>query len=112
LEPKLAAVLAETGIAVRDGIVVDPIAHYFTDEQMIAVTAYGTHPITRGLALSFYPGARPLEAVAANGAQTATLVATSAQAYVLADRLEVEQKGAGKPRAAWPLAIAAEGKLA
>ena len=69
LDESLAALLASAGIAVRDGVIVDPTEHYFTDEQMIAVPRYGAHPATRGLALSFYPGARPLEACPRPGVQ-------------------------------------------
>ena len=61
LEPRLAGVLAEAGARVGDGVIVDPVDHYFTDEQMIAITRYANHPVTRAQALSFYPGARPVE---------------------------------------------------
>src|SRR3954447_21377244 len=67
LDDSIAGLLAGAGIKVQDGVIVDPTEHYFTDEQMIAVARYGPHPVTRGLALSFYPGARPLQAVPATG---------------------------------------------
>ena len=38
VDQTLASVLAEAGIRLGDGFVVDPVDHYFTDEQMIAVT--------------------------------------------------------------------------
>jgi hypothetical protein len=47
LDESLAALLASAGIAVRDGVIVDPTEHYFTDEQMIAVSRYGSHSATR-----------------------------------------------------------------
>jgi gliding motility-associatede transport system auxiliary component len=112
LDDELQAVLSAAGIAIRTGIIVDPAAHYFTDEQMIAVTEYGAHPVTRGLALSFYPGARPLERLAPAGVQTTTLVASSRAAYIIADRLELEKDNKDKPRGSHPLAIAAEGSVA
>jgi hypothetical protein len=112
LDDQLQAVLSAAGIAIRTGIIVDPVAHYFTDEQMIAVTEYGAHPVTRGLALSFYPGARPLERLTPAGVQTTTLVASSRAAYVIADRLELEKDNKDKPRGSYPLAIAAEGSIA
>jgi ABC-type uncharacterized transport system involved in gliding motility auxiliary subunit len=107
---ELQAALKDAGIAVGSGIIVDPTSHYFTDEQMIAVTHYPEHPVTRGLALSFYPGARPLEAVAVSGIRTADLMTSSASSYVIADRLDLERDAANKPRRAYPLAIAAEGR--
>src|SRR5438309_3747982 len=67
LDESIAGLFADTGIVVGDGVIVDPTEHYFTDEQMIAVARYGAHPATRGLALSFYPGARPLQIVPAAG---------------------------------------------
>ena len=48
VDERLAAVLAEAGVRIGDGVIVDPADHYFTDEQMIAVTRYASHPITRG----------------------------------------------------------------
>src|ERR1700681_2988584 len=53
IEPTMAALLGEAGARVGDGVVVDPVDHYFTDEQMIAVTRYANHPVTRSQALSF-----------------------------------------------------------
>ena len=82
---ELAALLARAGIRVGDGVVVDPISHYFTDEQMVAVEKYAEHPVTRGLAMSFFPGVRPLQVVNAPGVQSRVLFASSASATVLAD---------------------------
>ena len=49
---------------------------------MVAVEKYADHPATRGLAMSFFPGARPLVAVAAPDVQTRVLFASSASATV------------------------------
>src|SRR5262249_47059889 len=87
LDESLAALLANAGIRIGNGVVVDPKQHYFTDEQMIAVSRYGVHPIPRGLALSFYPGARPLEIVPTTSVEVTPLVASSSEAYVIAERL-------------------------
>jgi hypothetical protein len=110
LGAELAALLERAGIRVGDGVVVDPISHYFTDEQMVAVEKYANHPATLGLAMSFFPGARPLERVAVSGVQSRVLVASSASATVAA--------GSGKSRAdaggsagLRALAIASEGRL-
>ena len=40
-------------------VVVDPLSHYATDAEMVAVTGYEPSPITRNLSMSFFPGARP-----------------------------------------------------
>jgi hypothetical protein len=82
VEPSLAGLLARAGIRLGDGVVTDPLDHYFTDEQMVAVTRYATHPLTRDLALSFYPGIRPIETSAAPGVTVSPLFSSSAQSYV------------------------------
>jgi hypothetical protein len=64
---------ADAGIRLGDGFDVDPVDHYFTDDQMIAVNKYNRHPITRALALSIYPGARPVETIPAAQAITTAL---------------------------------------
>ena len=77
----LAELLASMGVAVEDGVLVDPKSHYFTDEQMVAISAYPTHPATINLGLSFFPGARPLRVVAADGVKTSAFLSTSEQSY-------------------------------
>jgi ABC-type uncharacterized transport system len=111
VDETLASVLAEAGIRLGDGFVVDPVDHYFTDEQMIAVTKYARHPITRALALSIYPGARPVEAIPTAQAIASVLFSTSAQSYRIADRLSASEEAMSAPRSAIPLAVAAEGRL-
>ena len=111
LDDSLASLLASAGIRVRDGVIVDPTEHYFTDEQMIAVARYGAHPATRGLALSFYPGARPLEVVPAAGVQVVPLAASSADSYVIANRLGDQLKAKSGPRASQIIAVASEGRM-
>ena len=111
LDESLAALLAGAGIEVRDGVIVDPTEHYFTDEQMIAVSRYGSHPATRGLALSFYPGARPLEVLPAPGVRARPLAASSADSYVIANRLGTQSKSKSGPRSSQIIALAAEGRL-
>jgi hypothetical protein len=111
LDESIAALLASAGAVVRDGVIVDPTEHYFTDEQMIAVARYGPHPATRRLALSFYPGARPLEVLPAAGVQVTPLASSSADSYVIANRLGDQSKAKSGPRASQIIALAAEGRL-
>ena len=111
LDDSLAALLAGAGVKVGAGVIVDPKEHYFTDEQMVAVSHYGAHPITRGLALSFYPGARPLEIAQKAGIRLTPLVASSPEAYVIADRLGNNSTPSPYSRGSRVIAVAAEGKL-
>ncbi|MBI4638008.1 MAG: GldG family protein [Candidatus Rokubacteria bacterium] len=111
VERKLAALLERAGVRVLDGVVVDPLDHYFTDEQMVAVARYATHPITRGAALSFYPGVRPLEAVPTPGVTAMPLFASSAESYVRPAGAAARAGAARAGRGPRSLAVAAEGTL-
>src|SRR5260370_7468341 len=85
VEPELAGLVGEGGVRIGAGVIVDPVDHYFTDEQMIAVTRYANHPVTRSQALSFYPGARPVEPVTGGGVKATALFASSPKSYVVTD---------------------------
>jgi ABC-type uncharacterized transport system involved in gliding motility auxiliary subunit len=104
---ELAALLRRAGVALGEGVVVDPIGHYYTDEQMIAIERYAPHPAMLGLALSFYPGARPLALVPADGVKGTALFATSAKATLVARG----RGGVDATPAVRTLAIASEGTL-
>jgi hypothetical protein len=106
---ELGALLGEAGVRVGEGVVVDPLDHYFTDEQMVAVARYGPHAITRDLALSFYPGVRPLEVGGAPGVETTVLFSSSAQSVVRP--LGPAPAAPPTARGARVLAAAAEGRL-
>jgi ABC-type uncharacterized transport system involved in gliding motility auxiliary subunit len=60
LEPRLAAGLGSVGVAVEQDVVIDPLDHYSTDPEVVAVPVYEQHPITRNVALTFFPGVRSL----------------------------------------------------
>jgi hypothetical protein len=111
IDEALAAVLADAGVRIEDGVVADPLEHYFTDQQMLAVTRYARHPITHSLALSIYPGARPVARADAHGVEATVLFSSSAQAYLITDRARLEHAATAAPRGALPLAVAAEGRL-
>ena len=80
---EFAALLRRAGVALGDGVINDPVGHYYTDEQMIAIDKYATHPALLGLALSFYPGARPVSAVPADGVRSTVLFGSSAKATLV-----------------------------
>src|SRR6202048_4107167 len=60
LEPHLIAGLKKVGVVVEPDVVIDPLDHYSTDPEMVAVPVYAPHPITRNAALTFFPGLRSL----------------------------------------------------
>jgi hypothetical protein len=83
LEPELARLAADLGVRPEQQVVVDPLAHYLTDAEMVAVTGYDPHPITRTMSLTFYPGIRPLTLQQpAAGVSVTTLLASSRDSYV------------------------------
>jgi ABC-type uncharacterized transport system involved in gliding motility auxiliary subunit len=81
--PELTSLLNELGLAVESGVVVDPLNHYGTDPDQPAVPYYPPHPITEEIALTVFPGARPIRLLGPIGGLTAAeLVATSKDSYV------------------------------
>jgi hypothetical protein len=59
-EPGLTRLLLDLGARLEQQVVVDPLSHYQSDPEMVAVTGYDPHPITRRVSLTFFPGIRPL----------------------------------------------------
>ncbi len=60
-EAGLCELLSDLGVRLEQQVVVDPLSHYHRDAEMVAVTGYDPHPITRTLSLTFFPGIRPLD---------------------------------------------------
>ena len=82
LEPRLEQLLRTLGVRLPQAVVVDARSHYGTDPEMVAVTAYEPHPITRNVSFTFYPGVRPLDLVRpAEGTQVVPLVSSSADSH-------------------------------
>ncbi|TMQ27949.1 MAG: hypothetical protein E6K82_01495 [Candidatus Rokuibacteriota bacterium] len=93
LEPRLAASLRRLGIVVEQDVVVDPLDHYSTDPEVVAVPVYEAHPITRQVALSFFPGIRSISLLAPPpGVTLAPLFRSSAQSYTRAVRPVAERE--------------------
>jgi hypothetical protein len=111
VEATFARVLADAGARIGQGVIVDPAEHYFTDEQMLAVTRYVLHPVTQSQALSVYPGARPVEPAPRDGIRAVALFASSGQSYAVRDRARYREEAASAPRRSYPLAVASEGTL-
>jgi hypothetical protein len=84
LEPGLEQLMQTLGIKLQQAVVIDPGSHYGTDPEMVAVTSYDRHPITRNVSFTFYPGVRPLElAPTADGIQVLPLVTSSGDSYTM-----------------------------
>jgi hypothetical protein len=111
IDAHLSALLAEVGITFDVGVLVDPLEHYFTDDQMVTVTAYGKHPITQGLALSFFPGVRPMSLGTTPAGVTRTpLLSSSAESHVRPLAASPRDEQVQGSRGARVFAAAAEGR--
>jgi hypothetical protein len=84
LEPGLEQLLQTLGIRLPQAVVIDPKSHYGTDPEMVAVTGYDPHPITRDVSFTFYPGIRALDLTPpAQGIQVLPLVSSSGASYTM-----------------------------
>src|SRR5262249_30072519 len=82
LEPGLARLVADLGVRPEQEVVIDPLSHYSTDPEMVAVTGYDPHPVTRRVSLTFYPGIRPLSILPVAGdLRVVTLLQSSRDSY-------------------------------
>lgn len=119
LEPGLARLVEDLGARPLPAVIVDPVSHYGTDQEMVAVTGYDPHPITDKVAYTFFPGARPLApvtpvaGVAAKPVVASAPTATLRQVATLTARA-VEPPAPAAPAASGPqvIALASEGRLA
>jgi len=96
LEPGLARLMRKLGVTLPQAVVIDPKSHYDTNPEMVAVTGYDKHPITRSVSLTFYPGMRPLElSPPVAGVRTVPLMTSSDASYTQpvkpAQRMRVEE---------------------
>src|SRR6516165_3981753 len=81
-EPGLAQLLSDLGVRLEQQVVIDPLSHYQSDPEMVAVTGYEQHPITRTISLTFFPGIRPLALTQpASGVVTTPILRSSRDSY-------------------------------
>jgi hypothetical protein len=74
-----ARLLGPLGLSSEQAIVIDPLNHFRTDPDKVAVPYYPPHPITTRLALTVFPQARPIHLAQPPAAVTATVLAASSQ---------------------------------
>ena len=108
LEPRLAAGLRAVGVTVEQDVVIDPLEHYSTDPEVVAIPVYEPHAITRALALTFFPGVRSLTLrPPPPGVTSHPLFRSSPESYPRAV-LPVAEREPGRPPAAAPAPPAAD----
>jgi hypothetical protein len=97
LEPGLARLTEDLGVRPEQQVVVDPLSHYMTDAEMVAVTGYDPHPITQSVSLTFYPGIRPLSLLKpADDIRVTPLLMSSRDSYTR-DVAPVASRAADEP---------------
>ncbi|WP_177248758.1 Gldg family protein [Bradyrhizobium sp. Ghvi] len=104
--------LRPVGLSSEAAIVVDPLNHFRTDADKVAVPYYPSHPITKRLALTVFPQARPLlVAQPPFGVGLIVLAASSQDSYLKSSMATVAATGEARSvqRGAQPLAVALEG---
>lgn len=121
LEPRLEALVEKLGVRFPQEAIVDPLSHYSTDAEMVAVTAYEPNPMTRNISMTLFPGIRPLVLVPpAQEIRIAPLFSSSRDSYTrsvqpVAIREIVASSSAARSRTNQPgprmLAVAVEGRL-
>jgi gliding motility-associatede transport system auxiliary component len=81
--PELQSVLNDVGLEVGSGMVLDPVNHSGTDADKVAIPYYPPHPITDQVALTVFPGPRPIRLLGKiPEIEATTLASTSQQSYV------------------------------
>ncbi|MGY3495041.1 Gldg family protein [Bradyrhizobium sp. USDA 4502] len=99
--------LKPVGLSSEAAVVIDPLNHFRTDADKVAVPYYPPHPITRRLALTVFPQARPIVAAQPPSGVSSIVVAASSQdSYLRSPRTVAAATDA---RGARPLAVALEG---
>ena len=76
------------GLSTEQAIVIDPLNHFRTDPDKVAVPYYPPHPITERLALTVFPQVRPIRVAQAAGHRE----------HQRACREQPGQLSAGRPR--------------
>ena len=94
---------------------IDPLNHYGSDDDKVAVPYYPPHPITRRIALTIFPNTRPIRVGAAPpGVNTTILASSSKDSYLRpvsqATASQLEPTGSDAPHGAAVLAVAVEGR--
>ncbi|UFW50537.1 MULTISPECIES: Gldg family protein [Bradyrhizobium] len=105
--------LKPVGLSSEAMIVIDPLNHFRTDADKVAVPYYPPHPITKRLALTVFPQARPIAvAQPRSGVSLIVLAASSQDSYLRSPKsapAATERDATNTRRSAQPLAVALEG---
>jgi ABC-2 type transport system permease protein len=57
---ELAGMLGQIGLVSDPAVIIDPLNHYATDADKVAIPYYPPHPVTTRIGLTIFPDARPI----------------------------------------------------
>jgi hypothetical protein len=57
---ELAGMLRQVGLQSDSAVIIDPLNHYATDADKVAIPYYPPHPVTTRVGLTIFPDARPI----------------------------------------------------
>jgi ABC-2 type transport system permease protein len=114
---ELKGLLGKLGLSSDPGVVIDPLNHYGSEDDNVAVPYYPPHRITNRLAMTIFPNARPIHLDPPPAGVTASILASSSKdSYLRRSTLASDTAKAadgGDAGAAGPgpkiLAVAVEG---
>jgi hypothetical protein len=113
LDGELGNLLGKLGLGSAPATVIDPVNHYGSDDEKVAVPYYPPHQITRRIALTIFPDARPIRVGAAPPGVKTTILASSSKDSYLRPVSQTSDWGASAEstaaHGAAVLAVAAEG---
>lgn len=105
--------LGAVGLEPEPAMVIDPLNHFRTDPDKVAVPYYPPHPITERIALTVFPQVRPIRIAAPPaGVATSILASSSQDSYrqpADADPAVAKASSGSDDRGAQALAVAVEG---
>jgi hypothetical protein len=110
LGDEFAGLLHDVGLSLDQATVIDPLNHHGTDEEKVAVPYYPPHPITRRIALTIFPHARPITVAAPPDGVSTAILATSSKDSYLRPLSRLQAGDANAPRGPAVLAVALEGR--
>ena len=112
---ELGGLFGKLGLASDQAIIIDPVDHYGSDNDKVAVPYYPPHEITRRIALTVFPDARPIRVSSPPpGVNTTVLAASSKDSYLrplssISDGAEPSEPTTAAHEA-MTLAVAVEGR--
>jgi ABC-type uncharacterized transport system len=71
--------LGAVGLATEPAVIIDPLNHFRTDPDKVAVPYYPPHPITERIALTIFPQVRPIRVTPPPAGVTTSILAASSQ---------------------------------